>query len=460
MKIFLSYASEERAIAERIAVGLRREGHTVFFDRDDLPASEAFDVRIRDAVGEADLMVFLVSPDSVKSGAYALTELGFARRRWKDPANRVLSALAVPTPIDDVPGYLRSVGILQPEGDLVAEVLARVDSIADGETAPRRRIVRRVVVIASVAVAAAFWWFGRERLPSPVPGVETTVKGELTDRATESAVVGATVEVMRGDKVLATGNSDLEGRFSLPVEVNPDPKPQNLTLAVRHTDYVSLSQVIVITSGRTDSSSYELELLPKALTNCIMSRDHGVIVGHFGPAASVPSGDFSDLSNRIAIALTYNLLPRIQQLHMPLDFQPFFQACEEARPRSIIAAGGFAEALGADAFVSGFVSQSGDRYRVDAYVGDPYDLFVPPLKTSNDDVDLDDPSAADFDRSTHAAILTALAAGYEKEGKTVECVEVTVVAEHVLGGLSPAIEETRRRCQGALVNAGLLEESP
>ena len=460
MKIFLSYASEERAIAERIAVGLRQEDHTVFFDRDDLPAGEAFDARIRDAVGDSDLMVFLISPESLESGAYALTELGFAKRRWKDPARRVLPVMAGPTPIDDVPGYLRSIGILQPEGDLVAEVLARVDAIEDGGTTPRRKIVRWVAVIGAITAAAAVWWLGREWLPIPVPGAETTVKGELTDRATGSVVVGATVEVVRGDKVLTSGNSDIEGRFNLPVEVSPDLVAQNLTLAVRHDEYVDLSEVVVITKGRPDRSSYQLELLPKALTNCMISGELGVIVGYFGPADSTPSVQFADFSNRIAIALTYNLLPRIQQMHIPEDSQPAFQACGEAQPRSITTAGGFAEALGADAFVSGFVSQSGDRYRVDAYVGDPYGLFVPPLKTTNDDVDLDDPGAADFGPSTQAAILTALAAGYEEEGKPVECVDVTVAAEHVLGGLSPAIEATRRRCQGGLANVGLLEDSP
>ena len=37
MDIFLSYASEQRASAEEIALALREEGHTVFFDRTELP---------------------------------------------------------------------------------------------------------------------------------------------------------------------------------------------------------------------------------------------------------------------------------------------------------------------------------------------------------------------------------------------------------------------------------------
>ena len=37
MHIFLSFAGPYREIADRLAVGLAQEGHTVFFDRDDLP---------------------------------------------------------------------------------------------------------------------------------------------------------------------------------------------------------------------------------------------------------------------------------------------------------------------------------------------------------------------------------------------------------------------------------------
>src|SRR5205823_14105165 len=37
MKIFISYASEQRPIAERIAFTLRGRGHFAFFDKEDLP---------------------------------------------------------------------------------------------------------------------------------------------------------------------------------------------------------------------------------------------------------------------------------------------------------------------------------------------------------------------------------------------------------------------------------------
>ncbi len=54
MKIFLSYASEHRATAERINLALNSEGHDVFFDRADLPVAQGYDARIRRAIQASD----------------------------------------------------------------------------------------------------------------------------------------------------------------------------------------------------------------------------------------------------------------------------------------------------------------------------------------------------------------------------------------------------------------------
>jgi len=81
MKIFLSHASEDKSAAESIAFSLRSRGHKVFLDRDDLPPGQSYDQQIERAVKESDILIFLVSPSSVTSGRYTLTELAFARRK-------------------------------------------------------------------------------------------------------------------------------------------------------------------------------------------------------------------------------------------------------------------------------------------------------------------------------------------------------------------------------------------
>ena len=78
MKIFLSYASEQRELAKEIALALEAETHTVFFDRSALAPGEAYNAQIREAFEDSQLFVFLISSDSVTAGRYTLTELAFA----------------------------------------------------------------------------------------------------------------------------------------------------------------------------------------------------------------------------------------------------------------------------------------------------------------------------------------------------------------------------------------------
>ena len=134
MQVFLSYASEDRDTAEEIELALRGAGHSVFFDRANLPPGGEFHSRIKAAVLGCDAFVFLVSPHSVMKGGYARTELKFARERWQDPADRVLPVIIGKLPWDDIPVYLRSVTVLEPEGNIAAEV---ADAIEDfGRASP------------------------------------------------------------------------------------------------------------------------------------------------------------------------------------------------------------------------------------------------------------------------------------------------------------------------------------
>ncbi|HEY7444561.1 MAG TPA: toll/interleukin-1 receptor domain-containing protein, partial [Vicinamibacterales bacterium] len=110
----MSYASEQKADAEAVAFSLRSRGHMVFFDRDDLPEGTSYDDRIAAAVDRSDLMIFLISPAAVAEGRYTLTELRFARYKWRHPGGRVLPVMMEATPLPAVPSYLRAVSILEP----------------------------------------------------------------------------------------------------------------------------------------------------------------------------------------------------------------------------------------------------------------------------------------------------------------------------------------------------------
>jgi hypothetical protein len=129
MKIFICYASEDRAAAESIAFSLRGRGHEVFLDRDDLPAGENYDQQIERAIKDTEIFVFLISPDSVTTGRFTMTELVFARQKWPDPNSHVLPVMARKTSFDLVPPYLKAVTILEPQGNTAAETSAAVDSM-------------------------------------------------------------------------------------------------------------------------------------------------------------------------------------------------------------------------------------------------------------------------------------------------------------------------------------------
>lgn len=136
MKIFLSYSSARKDVAEGICFALQAAGHDVFFDKEDLRSGQSYDKRIAEAIDACDLFVFLISPESVKKGHYALTELKVARRRWDNPSGRVLPVMVAPTPLENVPAYLKAVTILEPEGSLAAEVVMAVADLVPERAAP------------------------------------------------------------------------------------------------------------------------------------------------------------------------------------------------------------------------------------------------------------------------------------------------------------------------------------
>ena len=162
MKIFLSYASEDRGRAEEIQLALAGAGHEVFFDRESLPAGGDYNTRIRASIDDCDGVVFLISPDSIDHGGYALTELGYARARWAHPKGRVLPVLIRATPFDAIPPYLKSVTILEPTGNTAAEVVDAVARLAPRPAAWKWPAIAAVVLLAGITAA----YFGLRATPA------------------------------------------------------------------------------------------------------------------------------------------------------------------------------------------------------------------------------------------------------------------------------------------------------
>ncbi len=128
MKILLSYAHEDFALAEKIAQAPRAAGHRVFFDKHNMVGSEDFNARIRDEINSSERFVFLLSRAALDPGGFTLTELRFARERWPGAAGAVLPVI-IDKGLDlkEVPAYLTAVHMFQPEGNIPAETVAEID---------------------------------------------------------------------------------------------------------------------------------------------------------------------------------------------------------------------------------------------------------------------------------------------------------------------------------------------
>ena len=129
LRVFLSHASEDIHIAQEVTLALLHEGHEIFFDRNSLPAGVSFHRAIRDELSAADLFLFLVSPAALAEGRYTLTEVKLAAERWPDPSGRILPVIVAKTEWETIPPYLAAVTVLEPEGNIAAEVVHHVDRL-------------------------------------------------------------------------------------------------------------------------------------------------------------------------------------------------------------------------------------------------------------------------------------------------------------------------------------------
>jgi len=279
------------------------------------------------------------------------------------------------------------------------------------------------------------------------------IHGKVTDGLTGLPISGATVELNKKGNSLGKAFSDIEGYFSVSFDLEMTQEPQVLTLIIEHDKYPKFSSNIQVVSGKTAQKSYMFSLLPFDLAICRMNKGPSVTIGHF---RSPVTEDYSELSYRISDTLTYDLLTRLQQLHLNPSLQPIFLACDEANPRGAIQAKNYAKALNTDVFVFGNVKKVAEGYDVRTFVIDKYDLFLIPLSLYNKGIDLDDPGSSQLDSKTHVAILTSIAVGYEQEEKFSYCVDATTAAESILGELTPLLDKVRNRCKDKLIHNKLI----
>ena len=132
MKLFISYAKQQRNIAEDLHAVLSAKGYEVFFDRESLPAGLEYQPAIREQVEACDVFIFLISPESVADRRYTLTELKYRQQKVPKTSGTLLPVVVKPTLLARIPPYLRTVTLHFPQGNLSAEVADAIDRLAAG----------------------------------------------------------------------------------------------------------------------------------------------------------------------------------------------------------------------------------------------------------------------------------------------------------------------------------------
>ena len=111
LKIFISYSSHDMAAADSIVDDLERSGFAVTIDRRDLPYGEEWQKELAGFIAASDTVVWLVSPDSVKS-KWVNWELGEVGRLSK----RLVPVRIRDVSVADLPEALGRVHLLPADG--------------------------------------------------------------------------------------------------------------------------------------------------------------------------------------------------------------------------------------------------------------------------------------------------------------------------------------------------------
>ena len=78
-KIFISYSRVDIAVADRLEMALQAHGFEPLIDRRDIAHFEAWWKRIEELIVRCDTVVFVISPDAVKSTSVCQREVSFAQ---------------------------------------------------------------------------------------------------------------------------------------------------------------------------------------------------------------------------------------------------------------------------------------------------------------------------------------------------------------------------------------------
>lgn len=102
LRVFISYSRRDCAVfAEDLVDGLELAGFSALLDRQDIAAGEDWEKRIESLIAESDTVLFVLSPESVRSKVCE-----WEVSRALEQSKRIVAVVAIPVPDSDVPASL------------------------------------------------------------------------------------------------------------------------------------------------------------------------------------------------------------------------------------------------------------------------------------------------------------------------------------------------------------------
>jgi hypothetical protein len=112
-------------------------------------------------------MVVFIAPTSFAAGRYQASELEIARKRWPSAHRHVLPVSIAATKLEVIPPYLKSVTILEPAGNLAAEVASAVTKLSRWNWKQVSTLVG-VAMVAGLAITSTLLLAPSWQVPSEV----------------------------------------------------------------------------------------------------------------------------------------------------------------------------------------------------------------------------------------------------------------------------------------------------
>src|SRR6478736_4029888 len=112
LKVFISYSRKDStAFADELVAGLEYGGFAPFLDRHDIAAGEDWEARLGGLIAQSDTVVFVVSPEAVKS-----EQCTWEVDRTIELSKRLLPVIFKPVPEHDIPEKLRRLQYVRFDG--------------------------------------------------------------------------------------------------------------------------------------------------------------------------------------------------------------------------------------------------------------------------------------------------------------------------------------------------------